>query len=420
MSRNGSGVYSLVSGNPVVTGTAISSTWANNTLTDIANALTGSLASDGQTALTGNLNYGTNRAINLGNPVSAQDAVTLNYLTASSYTFGGTITFTNTIVGNINTATSATTATTATTATNANNLLNANWSTNLTPSTNTFTGSIATTTLTVTSTSNVIKIGAILSGTGVTANTEILNQLTSTGSAIVSPTFSIGGAVGAYTVTLSSGTSIAVGQLVTGTGLASGTLVVAVNGATVTLSNAFTVQAAGAYNFYTAGDVGTYTVNTAQTVSSTTITQSYTNFNIVFNGNTVTNIDPLGTINTITQPTGDNSTKVATTAFVANANKGLGRNGETYHDVTSSRALSTTYTNTKNYPIYVSVNCSGNGVVTTYSTLVVSGVAVATNYVYVGGSVGELVTANASAIVPPGATYSATGSTSLTSWIELY
>ena len=41
MSRNGSGTYSLPSGNPVVTGTTISSTWANNTLTDIATALSG-------------------------------------------------------------------------------------------------------------------------------------------------------------------------------------------------------------------------------------------------------------------------------------------------------------------------------------------------------------------------------------------
>ena len=58
MSRNGSGVYTLPAGNPVVTGTTISTTWANNTLNDIATALTGSLAADGQTAATGNLNMG--------------------------------------------------------------------------------------------------------------------------------------------------------------------------------------------------------------------------------------------------------------------------------------------------------------------------------------------------------------------------
>jgi hypothetical protein len=55
MSRNGSGTYTLPAGNPVVTGTTISSTWANNTLTDISTALTGSIAADGQTPITGAL-----------------------------------------------------------------------------------------------------------------------------------------------------------------------------------------------------------------------------------------------------------------------------------------------------------------------------------------------------------------------------
>jgi len=80
MSRNGSGTYSLPVGNPVVTGTTISSTWANNTLTDIANALTGSLAADGQTTASGNLNMGTNRIINLADPTSAQDGATKYYV----------------------------------------------------------------------------------------------------------------------------------------------------------------------------------------------------------------------------------------------------------------------------------------------------------------------------------------------------
>ena len=65
MSRNGSGVYSLPTGNPVVTNTTISSTWANNTLTDIATALTNSISADGQTVVTGNLQMNSNKLTGL-------------------------------------------------------------------------------------------------------------------------------------------------------------------------------------------------------------------------------------------------------------------------------------------------------------------------------------------------------------------
>lgn len=67
MSRNGSGTYSLPALNPVVTGTTISSTWANNTLNDIATALTQSIASTGVTTPTANLPMGTFRHTGVGN-----------------------------------------------------------------------------------------------------------------------------------------------------------------------------------------------------------------------------------------------------------------------------------------------------------------------------------------------------------------
>ena len=65
MSRNGSGVYSLPAGNPVVTNTTISSTWANNTLADMSTALTGSISADGQTVITGNLQMNSNKLTGL-------------------------------------------------------------------------------------------------------------------------------------------------------------------------------------------------------------------------------------------------------------------------------------------------------------------------------------------------------------------
>jgi hypothetical protein len=75
MSRNGSGVYNLPPLNPVVAGTTISSTWANNTMNDIASALTDSVAADGQTPMTGNLDLNSNKITNLANATLSTDAV---------------------------------------------------------------------------------------------------------------------------------------------------------------------------------------------------------------------------------------------------------------------------------------------------------------------------------------------------------
>jgi len=82
MSRNGSGVYTLPAGNPVVTGTTIASTWANTTLSDIQTALTQSVSADGQTPITGSLQMGNNKITNLSDPTSAQDAATKAYADA--------------------------------------------------------------------------------------------------------------------------------------------------------------------------------------------------------------------------------------------------------------------------------------------------------------------------------------------------
>lgn len=53
--RNSSGTYSLPSGNPVVTGTTITSSWANNTLSDISTEITNSLDRSGRGGMTGPL-----------------------------------------------------------------------------------------------------------------------------------------------------------------------------------------------------------------------------------------------------------------------------------------------------------------------------------------------------------------------------
>lgn len=93
MSRNGSGVYSLPAGNPVVTGTTISSSWANTTLSDIATALTGSVAADGQTPMTGPLAMGSNKITGLATGSASGDAV--NYAQFATPTFTGDVTVTS-------------------------------------------------------------------------------------------------------------------------------------------------------------------------------------------------------------------------------------------------------------------------------------------------------------------------------------
>ena len=89
--------------------------------------------------------------------------------------------------------------------------------------------------------------------------------------------------------------------------------------------------------------------------------------------------------------------------------------GQTWQNVAGSRALSTTYTNSTGKPIMVNVEVSG-GSAGAAGTLVVSGVTVSTyNEASLGG-------ATMCAIVPDGATYSATmtGATpSIVTWSEL-
>jgi hypothetical protein len=95
MSRNGTGTYNLPAGNPVVTGTVISSTWANSTLTDIASALTGSVAADGQTPMVGDLDMNTNKIVNLEPGTVAGNAIEYDQFVAATTTAvnitGGTI-----------------------------------------------------------------------------------------------------------------------------------------------------------------------------------------------------------------------------------------------------------------------------------------------------------------------------------------
>jgi hypothetical protein len=108
MARNGSGTYSLyVPGNPVITGTTISSTWANNTLNDIATALTNSIAKDGQTTPTANLPMGTFKLTGLGVGSAATDSANLGQIQAEAFVYLSGVSGTDTIAASTSPVTTA-------------------------------------------------------------------------------------------------------------------------------------------------------------------------------------------------------------------------------------------------------------------------------------------------------------------------
>lgn len=164
------------------------------------------------------------------------------------------------------------------------------------------TGGIATDVLTVASvTSGTLVPGLILSGTGVTTGTKVLNQTTATGAAVVTTkAFAAGGASGQNILVLDSTSSVAYGQFITGTGIPAGTTVISKNlpqNNYVTLSANLTTQAAGNYNFYNPGGIGTYTVSASQTVAGgTSITAASKKINFVYNGDTVFTVDANGNV----------------------------------------------------------------------------------------------------------------------------
>lgn len=77
MPRNGSGTYAPPSGNPVVTGTVISSTVQNNTVTDLGDEITNSLPRDGQAPMLAALNMGGFKITNADDGVADSDVATV-------------------------------------------------------------------------------------------------------------------------------------------------------------------------------------------------------------------------------------------------------------------------------------------------------------------------------------------------------
>lgn len=92
MAYNGSGIFNLYTpGNPVVTGTTISSTWANNTLSDIATGLSTAITKDGQTTITANIPMSTYKFTGLGNGSARTDSANLANVQDGTGIYVGTV-----------------------------------------------------------------------------------------------------------------------------------------------------------------------------------------------------------------------------------------------------------------------------------------------------------------------------------------
>lgn len=94
MAFNGSGTYTLPAGNPVVTGTTISSSTTNTTNSDIATALTNCITRDGQSTPSANLPMNAKKLTGLAAGTTAGDSVRYEQvLLLTGGTMTGAITF---------------------------------------------------------------------------------------------------------------------------------------------------------------------------------------------------------------------------------------------------------------------------------------------------------------------------------------
>jgi len=104
MSYNGSGTFNInTAGQPVVTGTTITSTAFNLLTADLATGLTTALTKDGQSTPTANIPMGTFKITGLGAGTAATDAAQLGQLQAGA-TQIATVTGTDTFVGTLSPA----------------------------------------------------------------------------------------------------------------------------------------------------------------------------------------------------------------------------------------------------------------------------------------------------------------------------
>jgi hypothetical protein len=101
MPRNGSGTYVLPPSNPVVSGTVIESEWANDTMADIANALSTSISYDGQTVPIANLQMGGFHHLNVSDAAARNQYSTLGQVQDGKHTRLTNVTGVDNVIGTL-------------------------------------------------------------------------------------------------------------------------------------------------------------------------------------------------------------------------------------------------------------------------------------------------------------------------------
>lgn len=108
MSFNGSGTFLInTAGQPVTSGSTISSTAFNSLTSDLATGLSTCITKDGQTTITANIPFGNNKITGLGAGTLATDAATISQVQGSTVKLITSIAGTNTITGSMTPALTA-------------------------------------------------------------------------------------------------------------------------------------------------------------------------------------------------------------------------------------------------------------------------------------------------------------------------
>jgi hypothetical protein len=187
------------------------------------------------------------------------------------------------------------------------------------------------------------------------------------------------------------------------------------------LERQLAVNTADGYLFTKHSDGTVKDIKTKVADSATTASTCTGNSATVTNGVYTTGDQTIAGVKTFssspiapTPTVGDNTTKVATTAFVKSKSEAdsIGV-GQTWQDVTASRTLGVTYTNSTGKPIVVTVtHQNGNNMSCSFTIN-----SVRTHYFWINTFDNYGTAYTTTAIVPNGATYSAAGV--LNKWMEL-